>query len=74
MSFTNPVILVFTTYQIYSKIIQYQLLILRENGANMIQNELSKHAVLSQWIKENIANETFKVGAKIPSENDYTWY
>lgn len=36
----------------------------------MIQNEHSKHAVLSQWIKENIANATFKTGGKIPSENE----
>jgi len=36
----------------------------------MIQNQNSKHAALSQWIKENIENETFKVGEKIPSENE----
>ncbi|MGB8451098.1 MAG: GntR family transcriptional regulator [Anaerocolumna sp.] len=36
----------------------------------MNHNELSKHAVLSQWIKDNIANNTFKVGEKIPSENE----
>lgn len=36
----------------------------------MSQNQLSKHAVLSQWIKENIENGTFKVGGKIPSENE----
>ncbi len=36
----------------------------------MINNELSKHAVLSQWIKENIENNTFKIGEKIPSENE----
>lgn len=36
----------------------------------MIYNEQSKHAVLSQWIKENITNGTFQVGEKIPSENE----
>ncbi len=36
----------------------------------MINNEQSKHAVLSQWIKENIENSTFKTGEKIPSENE----
>ncbi len=41
-----------------------------ENGAFMINNELSKHAVLSHWIKENIENNTFKIGEKIPSENE----
>ncbi len=36
----------------------------------MTNKEQSKHAALSQWIKENIANNTFKVGEKIPSENE----
>lgn len=43
---------------------------IRENGDYMIHNELSKHAVLSRWIKENIENQTFKTGEKIPSENE----
>lgn len=36
----------------------------------MINNERSKHAVLSQWIKDKIADNTFKTGEKIPSENE----
>ena len=36
----------------------------------MNNNELSKHAVLSLWIKKNIADNTFKIGDKIPSENE----
>jgi len=37
---------------------------------SMNRNELSKHVVLSHWIKDNIINGTFKVGEKIPSENE----
>jgi len=36
----------------------------------MINSELSKHAILSQWIKENITSGTFSLGDKIPSENE----
>jgi GntR family transcriptional regulator, arabinose operon transcriptional repressor len=36
----------------------------------MNNNEISKHAALSQWIKTNIANNTFSQGDKIPSENE----
>jgi GntR family transcriptional regulator of arabinose operon len=36
----------------------------------MTNNELSKHAALSQWIKENIISGKFPVGEKIPSENE----
>jgi GntR family transcriptional regulator of arabinose operon len=36
----------------------------------MINNEQSKHAVLSQWIKDKITDNTFKAGEKIPSENE----
>lgn len=32
--------------------------------------KLSKHEILSKWIEENIANNTFSPGAKIPSENE----
>lgn len=36
----------------------------------MNNNEISKHAALSQWIKTNITNNTFAPGDKIPSENE----
>ncbi|MDF2586772.1 MAG: GntR family transcriptional regulator with LacI sensor [Anaerocolumna sp.] len=36
----------------------------------MTKNEQSKHSVLSQWIKENVANGNFSVGERIPSENE----
>jgi GntR family transcriptional regulator of arabinose operon len=33
-------------------------------------DKLSKHELLSKWIEENIANNTFSPGTKIPSENE----
>ncbi len=36
----------------------------------MKTKEQSKHTILSSWLRENIANNTFSVGDKIPSENE----
>lgn len=36
----------------------------------MKNNESSKHTILSQWLRENIAINSFGVGEKIPSENE----
>ncbi len=36
----------------------------------MTNKELSKHAAISEWIKENVINGNFAVGEKIPSENE----
>lgn len=33
-------------------------------------DKLSKHELLSKWIEDNIANNTFSPGIKIPSENE----
>lgn len=36
----------------------------------MSNKQIAKHILLSQWIKDNIANGTYLVGDKIPSENE----
>ncbi len=36
----------------------------------MSNEKIAKHLLLSQWIKDNISNQTFLVGDKIPSENE----
>ncbi len=39
-------------------------------GVNTVTDKLSKHELLSKWIEDNIANNTFSPGTKIPSENE----